>query len=483
VAIGSVAWVVGLVLALVGGALLVPLATALALAEPALPFAISAAATLALAGALLAVFRGADRALDHRQGFLTVTLVWLGVCVVSGVPYSLHPGLDMSAIDGFFESASGYTTTGATVISGLDAAPRSVLLWRALTHWIGGMGMVLLGVAILPLLGVGGMQLFRAETTGLTKDRLTPRIAETAKLLWTVYVGLTVANVALLLAGGMSIFDSVCHAFATLSTGGFSTRDASLGAFASPFLRWTTTAFMLLGAVNFALLHRALTRGLGWREDPELRAFVALVALATVVVAIDLRTAVPVAFETGGEALEHAAFQVATIVSTTGFVTTDYGQWPPLSQSVLLALCFVGGMAGSTAGGPKVIRLLLLGRVALSRLFPLTHPRAVEVVTLGGRRVGPDVVLAVLGFVAMYGLLVAVGTLALSSFGHDLLTSVSAVAACLGNIGPGFGAAGPHTTFDFFEPGAKLLLALLMILGRLEIYTVLVLFTAVYWRG
>jgi trk system potassium uptake protein TrkH len=240
---------------------------------------------------------------------------------------------------------------------------------------------------------------------------------------------------------------------------------------------------MLLGGANFALLHRALTRGLGWREDPELRAYAAIFGLATLLVAFDLRLARPDEFATGAEALEHAAFQVSSLLTTTGFVTQDYDRWPALSLCVLFSVCFVGGMAGSTGGGPKVIRLLLLGRVAVSRLYALTHPRAVEVVTLGGRRVDSEVVLGVMGFVAMYAVLLAAGALALALLGHDLVTSISASAVSLGNVGPGFGGAGPAHTFDFFEPAAKLVLALLMILGRLEIYTVLVLLTPVYWRG
>jgi trk system potassium uptake protein TrkH len=480
VAIGSVAWLLGLVLALVGGALLVPLATALALSEPALPFAASAAATLTIAAALLAAFRRADRSLDHRQGFLAVTLIWVSVCMVSGVPYSLHPALDMTAIDGFFESASGYTTTGATVITSLDVAPRSVLLWRAITHWIGGMGMVLLGVAILPLLGVGGMQLFRAEGRS---EKLTPRIAATARLLWLVYVGVTCADALLLWVGGMTPFDAICHAMSTLATGGFSTRNASIGHWDSGFLDVTTTFFMLVGGTSFALLHRALTGSPGWAKDPEFRAYVGVFLLATLVITVDLRSGRPEEYASAGEALRHAAFSVATLLSSTGLVTDDFDRWPEVSRVILFALLYSGAMSGSTSGGVKVIRYLLLARVAASRIRALVHPRSIDTVKLGARTVPGEVILSTLGFVGMYYVLLAVATIVLCGYGHDLVTSASAAAASFANIGPGLGVAGPANTFDFFEPGAKLMLALLMILGRLEIYTVLVLFTAVYWRG
>jgi trk system potassium uptake protein TrkH len=480
VAFGSVAWVVGLVLALVGAALLAPLATALLLGEPALPFAIATAATLALAGALLGIFRGAERALDHREGFLTVTLCWLGACVASGVPYILHPALEMTVIDGFFESTSGYTTTGATVISGLGAAPKSVLLWRALTHWIGGMGMVLLGVAVLPLLGVGGMQLFRAEGRS---EKLTPRIAETARVLWVVYVGVSAVNALLLWAGGMSAFDAICHAMSTLATGGFSTQDSSMAHFDSAYLDGVTTFFMLVGGTNFALLHRALTGSPGWTNDPELRAYLGVFALATLVIALDLRLARPEEFAAGGDALRHASFSTATVLSTTGLVTRDFDSWPEVSRVTLFALLFCGGMTGSTTGGVKLIRYVILARVAMSRFTTLLHPRAVDTVKLGGRAIPPEVIRSTLGFVGLYYLVFALSTLVLCGYGHDLVTSFSASAASLANIGPGLGGAGPAHTFDFFEPGAKLMLALLMILGRLEIYTVLVLLTPVYWRG
>lgn len=478
----TVARLLGGVLSLVAVALLLPLAWAIATAEAPEPFAFAASAGAILGALLLWTAAGSPAGLGQRAAFLGVTASWVAACALGALPFLLYPGVEISPLDAFFESASGFTTTGATVLSGLDRLPHSLLLWRSLIQWLGGMGMVLLGLAILPILGVGGMQLYKAEAPGPTSDKITPRLAETAKVLWILYVGLTVAETLLLLLGGMSLFDALCHSMTTISTGGFSTSDASLGEWDSGFINGVVTVFMLLGGMSFAVLYRAITTGLDWGRSPELRVYLGVFAAATVALAIDLRASGSGGFGTAAEALEHAAFQAATILTTTGFTTQDYEQWPAFARSLLFALCFLGGMAGSTGGGIKVLRVILVTKSAFAQFFRLVHPRGVYVLKLGADSVEEHVIQGVAGFVALWILLLLLGTLALGLGGTDPLTSLSACAVSLGNIGPGLGGVGPSQTYAGFAPSAKMVLAGLMILGRLEVYTVLVILTPGFWR-
>jgi trk system potassium uptake protein TrkH len=342
--------------------------------------------------------------------------------------------------------------------------------------------MVLLGLAVFPILGVGGMQLYKAEAPGPTSDKITPRVAETAKVLWVLYVGLTVAEVLLLALGGMSWFDSICHTLTTISTGGFSTHDASFGFTSSTFVHWVVTVFMLLGGTSFALQHRVLTQGLDWRGAPELRFYLGIFTAAMLLLAFDLRTAMPDTFPNAGEALQHAAFQAASIITTTGFTSQDFDAWPAFSRALIFGLFFVGGMAGSTGGGIKAIRVMLLAKFTFAQFFRLVHPRGFYGLKLGERRVEDEVVQSVAGFVALWLLLLLVGTILLALHGTELLTSLCAAAVTLGNIGPGLAGVGPSHIYDAFAPSAKLTLAALMILGRLEVYTVLVILTPGFWR-
>jgi trk system potassium uptake protein TrkH len=480
--LGAVGRLLGGVLLLVAVALLLPLAWALAAAEPSGPFAVAALFGGVSGGGLLWTLRGAPRGLTHRGAFLGVTGSWLGACILGAVPFVVHPDLSLGLVDSLFESVSGFTTTGATVLSGLDALPRSLLLWRSVSQWVGGMGMVLLGLAVLPILGVGGMQLYKAEAPGPTSDKITPRLAETAKVLGILYVGLTVAQTVLLVLGGMSFFDSVCHAMTTISTGGFSTHDSSLAYYESGYVHGVVTVFMLLGGMSFAILYRLIITGLEWTAAPELRFYLAVFAGATLLLAIDLRTGMPDEFSSAGEAVRHGAFQAATILTTTGHVSQDYDAWPALSRSVLFALFFLGGMAGSTAGGIKVVRAMLIAKAAFAQFFRLVHPRGVYALKLGDDRVADEIVQGVAGFVALWLLLLIVGTVLLAAHGMDLLTSLSASAVSLGNIGPGLGGVGPSNTYAEFAPTAKLILAALMVIGRLEVYTVLVILTPRFWK-
>lgn len=475
----TVLWVVGLVWMAVATAQVPSLGWALWAGEPWEGFAVSCIGGLALGGAIMLAMRGRERALDHRSAFLAVTAAWVSACVLGAVPFL---GLGVSAVDAVFESSSGFTTTGATVLSGLDTLPRSILFWRGMTHWLGGMGMVLLGVAIFPVLGLGGMQLFKAEAPGPTKDKLTPRIAETAKILWVLYLGLTIAAGTAMYAGGMTPFDAVCHAFSLVSTGGFSTHDASASYYPSSFILLSMTFFMLCGGMSFAILHRALTQTVSWRESPQLRAYLGLFAVVGMVMAWNLRVEMPAQFGSWPEALQHALFQSASILTTTGLTSSDFDAWPPLCHALLFTLFFIGGMAGSTGGGPKVVRVLILVKLAVAQFVQLVHPRSYGVLKLGDKTVDDQIILSVLAFTTLWIIAIGAGTLVLSALGSDLETSLSASAVALGNIGPGFQDVGPSKTYAPFAPTAKVTLTTLMILGRLEIYTVLVILTPAFWR-
>ena len=482
VKLDTIGWLLGLVLALVSIAMLAPLMLALALGEAWQPFGAAIAVEALVGGVLLLTLRHRARGLDHRSAFLAVALSWVMACLAGSVPYALSPDLGLPLVDALFESFSGFTTTGATVLSDLESKPRSLLLWRALTQWIGGMGVVLIGVAVLPILGIGGMALYKAEAPGPSKDKLVPRISETARILWSLYLGLTVLGIVALKLAGLSLFDAVCHAMCATATAGFSTHDASFGHFSSGWVRLTGMVLMVLGATSFAVLHRTLTRGIPWSASLELRAYVALLVIGSAILALDLRAERPEEFASTLEALDQASFQVVSIATTSGFTSTDYDAWPTFSKSLLFMLFFVGGMAGSTAGGVKLVRVVLLVRHALAQFFYLSHPRGVRSLKLDGRVVDGNTLQSVAAFAGMWGVLTLVGMLAFAATGLDMFSALSASAASLGNVGPGFAAVGPANTWQALAAEAKLIACVWMILGRLELYTVLVLFTPGFWK-
>jgi trk system potassium uptake protein TrkH len=419
--------------------------------------------------------------LGVREGYAVVSLAWLSIGVAGAVPFLLT-GVVTAPTSALFEAVSGFTTTGATVFSEIESLPHGILFWRNLTQWIGGMGIIVLGVAILPFLGVGGMQLFRAEVPGPTPERLRPRIAQTAKVLWYVYAGLTAAQIVLYLLGGLGPFDAVTHAFTTLSTGGFSPKNASIAAFESPYVQYVTILFMYLAGVSFTLHYLALQRGLsGYGESSEWRFFTFLVAGAALLLLGSLL--VGGHGEGSFEATFRAAlFQAVAITTTTGFVTADYELWGLGAQLLLVLLMFVGGMAGSTGGGMKAVRVHTLVRHGFTELRKSIHPRAVILTRVGRRALSEDVLLRILAFVLLYLLLFAAGVLALAFLGHDLATSVGASAATIGNIGPGIGEVGAVDNYGWMSPVTHLLLVFLMLVGRLEIFTVLLLFHPELWR-
>ncbi len=424
--------------------------------------------------------RSANQELKVRDGFLVVSCCWLAVSLAGAVPLVLAERPVMSFTDAVFECVSGLTTTGATVLVGLDRLPASILYYRAQLQWLGGMGIVVLAVAVLPLLRIGGMQLYRAELPGPMKDvKLTPRIAQTAKALWGVYLGVTVACAASFWAAGMSWFDAICHAFATVSTGGFSTHDASFGFFNSPLLESLAVVFMAISGINFAVHFEALRRiqlALYW-QDPEVRTYSGLLVALTLTVCAALwwMGLPPV------ESMREGLFQTVSFMTSTGFTTADYSRWPEVVPVLLIFSVFVGGCAGSTAGGLKVIRVLLLYKQGVREILRLIHPQAEIPVKLGKTPLSPRVVEAVWGFFSLYVAMFALIMVLMMAFGLDQVTAFSAVATCINNLGPGLGEV--IANFASMPAAVKWLAALAMLLGRLEIFTVLVLLTPAYWRS
>ncbi len=416
-----------------------------------------------------------------KEGYAIVAFAWTTIGVFGALPYLLTGAVD-SVPAGVFESISGFTTTGATVFSDIEALPRGLLLWRSLTQWLGGMGIIVLVIAVLPYLGVGGMQLFRAEVPGPTTERLRPRITQSAKLLWFVYLGLTVTQGLLLLLGGMTPFEAVNHALTTLATGGFSTRNASLAAFDSAYIHYVTIVFMFLAGVNFALHFRAATGKPIYHKEPEWRFYTGLIVLATVLVALINFSAGSYAWGEAEAGFRHSLFQVVSIITTTGYVSADYELWAPGAVAIILALMLTGGMAGSTAGGVKSIRILLMLKHMGIQIRRHLHPRGVFVSSVGDRKVKQEIVEDVLGFALLYAGFLVAGIVVLSILGVDAYSSIGAVLSCLGNVGPGVGEVGAVDNYGWMGGGEMSLLAGLMLVGRLELYTVILLFHPDMWR-
>jgi trk system potassium uptake protein len=417
--------------------------------------------------------------LSRRDGFGIVTFGWLAAAILGSLPFILT-GVITDPVAAIFETMSGFTTTGASVLTDLEAIPRSVLFWRALTHFFGGMGVLVLCVAILPLLGVGGMQIYRAEMPGPSKDRLTPRIATTAKLLWGVYVFLCVAEAVLLRVGGMDWFDAFCHAFATMATGGFSTRTASVAAYGSAYIETVIIVFMFLAGINFALNFRALLgRPLCYFRDPEFRFYLGTWLVATAIVVLSIyRTVYP----SLSYSIRAAFFQTTSVMTTTGFCTEDFDRWPGASKVVLILLMFIGGCAGSTGGGIKNIRILVLVKKALREITLFMQPQAVMKVKIGREPVSQDVISHISGFFIVFMLIFAGGTLVMTLFTPDLQTALTSVIATLGNIGPGLGGVGAVQNYAAIPTGGKAFLTVLMLMGRLELYTVLIVLLPRFWK-
>ena len=461
------------VLGLVGTSLVLPLGVALWKGESAVvpAFLVPMLSGWGVAVVFWLLARRRPRVFDVQHAFGTVGGIWIAICLFGALPLYCS-GCFASFTDAVFESVSGFTTTGASVLSDVESLPLSVNLWRCETHWLGGLGVIALAVALIPLLGIGGFRLIKAETTGPDKAKLTSLIANTAKTLWFIYLTLTAVQALLLWNAGLGAVDALAHAFSTMGTGGFSTRNASVGGFGLPAVEWICTVFMLLAAVNFTLYYRMLTGRFGdVARDSELRTLAALVFCAIACV-----TAVEYdSWGTFGATMRSSAFQVASIISTTGFMTDDYLAWRPAAQVVILMLFFVGGSSGSTAGGVKIIRWTILGKQLRNEIRHIVHPHEVFTLSINGCPGRGAFVPVVASFVFVYMLLVLVTTLAGAFAGLDVFTAFTGALSMVGNVGPAFGKLGPTSNYAALATPLKWFYMFAMLAGRLEIYTLLIL--------
>jgi len=475
--------VCGLIIRVFGLMFAAPAAIALAYGEhaDAIAFLVSGAVTTAIGHAMRrAGGSDAEQAIERMrrvEGLAVVSLSWLFIAWSAALPY-LWVGL--SPIDAMFESMSGLTTTGATVFRDFSLYGRGIFFWRSMTQWLGGMGVIALFVAVLPRLAIGGREIFFAEASGPDDEKVSPQIRRTASLLWRVYAGLTLLQTLALRATGFSWFDSICHAFTTLSAAGFSPHPQSIAGYNNPAAEWVIIVFMFLAGANFALQYRALAqRSVGlFLRDEELRAYSSVIVLATATLVLILWGTM-----SAGANLRTALFQVLSILTTTGYASVDFELWSQQAKVVLLGLMFIGGCAGSAGGGPKVVRHVLLAKFTMNELRRMLHPRAVLPVKLGGRVVQPSVLQGVIVFFLFYMLTFAVCSAVVILFGADIVTGISATAACLGNVGPGFGAVGPMGHFADLHPVSRITLTAAMWIGRLEVLTVLVILRPEAWRS
>jgi trk system potassium uptake protein TrkH len=475
--------IIGAVVGATGVAMLIPAVAALIYREYMDALLIAIAGVVTMGAGTLAWARGHSKGeiqLTAREGFVIVGMSWIAMTFFGTLPY-LFTGEILNLTDAFFETAAGYTTTGASVVADPGELPKGILLWRSLTQWLGGMGIIVLSVAILPMLGVGGVELARAESPGPTPDRLTPRFRETAKRLWLVYVGFTAAETLLLWLGDMTLFEAIAHSFTTMSTGGFGTDVRSLGGF-NAYSQWIVIVFMFLAGASFALHFRALSRPREYLRNAEFRLYGGIILVATAVAIIGTWAGAI------GDVVRDSLFTVTSLVTTTGYATADFGVWPSALQIMVFGLMFVGGMAGSTGGSMKPYRLGVLYQASKTDLRKVIHPRGVFIVRLGRNVVPDEIIKSVQSFFLLYMFIFMTGTLAfgiitdVAGTGFDLVSSASAVASSFGNVGPGLAAVGPSSNYVLVPDVGKWLLSFLMIVGRLEIFPIVLLFTRELWR-
>ena len=474
--------ILGLLLSLFSLTMFPPLAISIASSDGAtVPFLSAFAFILSLGLALWFPVRKIKDELRLRDGFVVVVLFWVGLGLTGSVPLILSDTPELSITDAIFESISALTTTGATIITGIDSLPLSILFYRQELQWMGGMGIIVLAVAILPMLGIGGMQLYRAETPGPVKDsKLTPRITETAKALWYIYLSMTIACALAYWLAGMSLFDAIAHSFSTVSIGGFSTHDASMGYFNSASIEAVAVFFMFLSGINFSLhfiAWRHATIKAYW-HDAELRTYLSVLLLICFI-CVSYRLMVS-GHQSAGEIIQESLFQTVSIATTTGFTTTEYQNWPGFIPLLLLFSSFIGACAGSTGGGIKVIRMILVFKQGMREIKRLIHPSAIFIIKIGNKPIPERIIEAVWGFFAAYIAIFVFLLLALMATHLDQVTAFSALAACMNNLGPGLGDVSQH--YGDINDVAKWILCFAMLLGRLEIFTLLVLFTPTFWR-
>ncbi len=420
-----------------------------------------------------------EKEIRKREGYIVVSLGWLVMSIFGALPFVIHGSMP-SYTDAFFETMSGFTTTGASILNDIESLPHGLLLWRSLTQWMGGMGIIVLSLAIMPILGIGGMQLFVAEVPGPTKDKIHPRIRETAKRLWVIYLLFTMVETLLLMLGGMTFFDSINHAFTTMATGGFSTKQDSIAHFTSPYIHYVIIIFMFLAGTNFALHYHVLhARFKTLSKNEEFTFYLKVVLGFTVLIAVILLIK---GYNNPEASFRDSLFQVVSMITTTGYVTADYEAWGSFFQIVFFMLLFVGGCAGSTGGGVKIVRHLLLLKNSFSELRRLIHPRAIIPVRYNNNSVPNDIISNILAFFLFYIFIFVVGTIIMSLIGLDFLSAMGSVATSIGNVGPAIGSVGPSYNFANIPDIGKWFLSFLMLLGRLELFTILIIFSPSFWK-
>ncbi|HNZ72570.1 MAG TPA: potassium transporter TrkG [Prolixibacteraceae bacterium] len=431
-------------------------------------------------GVILFLFtRKASPTIGKREGYIIVSIVWVLFSFFGSLPFMLSGSIP-ALHDAFFETMSGFTTTGASILDNIEELPHGILFWRSLIQWIGGMGIVVLSLAILPAFGIGGISLYAAEAPGITTEKINPKIKDTAKILWNTYLVFTVVETIMLMFGGMSLFDSVCHSFTTMATGGFSTKQASVAYWNSPYIHYVITAFTIIAATNFSLTYFSFTGSPGKLfKNEEFKLFISIILVFTLIITTGLLLTTDYSLE---KAFRNSIFQVVTIISTTGYVTDDFMLWHPFLTYVLFLLFFVGGSTGSTSGSIKVMRIGLLLKNSYYELRRLIHPNAVIPVRFNNRAVNNQIINNVLAFFFFYIAVFFICSLIFMLFVDDYETSIGAVATCLGNIGPGLGQVGPAFSFSQIPDAGKWFLSFIMLLGRLELFTVLVIFSPSFWR-
>ena len=432
------------------------------------------------AGLLMAHFiKAKDRVLAKKDGYFMVTMVWIVFSLFGCLPFILGNTIPSFA-NAFFETISGFTTTGSSILTNIDALPHATLFWRSLTQWLGGLGIIMLFIAILPSLGIEGRDLYVAEVTGPTHSKTSLTFTSSARQMWIIYTSLTFLQTILLMFGGMNFFDGICHSFTTMATGGFSTKQSSVAYWDSSYIQYVIIIFMFIAGTNFGLLNAAI-RG-NWKKlfrDNEFKLYAAIVILASIIIGLGL-------YSTGwadlGKSMRDATFQVVTLMTTTGFATADYLIWPPFLCLILFLLFFIGASAGSTSGGIKVIRVYLLFKNSFIELKRIIHPNGIINVKYNNKTVHPNIMTGIMGFAILFMIIFTIGSLIMTMFTEDIITACSAVITSMSNVGPGFGSIGPMYSFAHLNDFAKLFLAFLMLVGRLEIFTVMVLFTRAFWK-
>ena len=468
--------ILGWLLIFEAGFMLVPLITGLCYAEAEVRYFAVTALICAAIGGLCVWKKPKDPVLYAREGFVIVALSWIILSLFGAIPFFVS-GTIPNYVDAVFETVSGFTTTGASILTAVEPLPRCMLMWRSFTHWVGGMGVLVFIMAFIPLSGGQNMHIMKAESPGPSVSKLVPRVKTTALILYSIYLGLTLIQFILLLCGGLSVFEALTTAFGTAGTGGFGVLNDSMASY-SPYIQWVVIAFMLLFSVNFSCYYLLLLGRIKDAFNAELRTFIAVVGTVMLVVTLNVRGL----FDTLGEALRHVAFTVASLISTTGFSTENFDAWPELSRTLLVLIMFIGACAGSTGGGLKVSRLMILFRGAFNEIGTLIHPRRVKRVTIDNRPVEAEVVRATNVYMMWYVLIFTVSVILISFDDHDLITNFTAVTATINNIGPGLSLVGPTGNFAFFSIPSKLVLIFDMLAGRLELFPMLVLFAPQTWR-